>query len=181
MLPSLLGQDCKSSWSETRRGLNKSFIREVRVHREERLLEKNRRRFCLMHILSGFYFSVFKILFLFYMTQIFFFFNVKWKQGVSLMLLQPLYCPFSFTLRRLVFNLCSGTRFVSPFFQLVVEASTWPKASSTAPATRKFIPLMWNVSGTSSVPLATGSSCLLCKPFFMVYCFSESAGRKHCY
>lgn len=68
MLPSLLGQDCKSSWSETQRGLNKSFIREVRVHREERLLEKNRRRFCLMHILSGFYFSVFKILFLFYMT-----------------------------------------------------------------------------------------------------------------
>lgn len=61
------------------------------------------------------------------------------------------------------FHHCSDAHFVSLFFQLVVEPSTWRKASSTAPATQKFIPLMWNVSGILSVPLATSSSCLLCK------------------
>lgn len=62
-------------------------------------------------------------------------------------------------------SLCCDTHFISVFFQLVVERSTWLKASSTALATQTFIPLMWNVSGTSSVPLATDSSCLLCKSF----------------
>lgn len=77
---------------------------------------------------------------------------------------------FSFPLWYLIFDLCSGTHFVSLFFQLVVEPSTWPKASSTALATRTFIPLTWNVSGTLSVPLATGSSCLFCKSFCVCVC-----------
>lgn len=88
MLPSVLGQGWKSSWSELPRGYRikmSLLLHKVRVHREKRLLEKKLLRFLLIH--HTLWLLVFRFQNLFLIIYDMDFFNYEMKMAYPLTLI----------------------------------------------------------------------------------------------